>query len=357
MSVTATLSERDVTPAPAEDRQANRTHSHLAVLDGWRALSICLVLIGHLAPLGPGRLGLNESVATTGMVLFFILSGFLITKTLLANPSIYTFAVRRIFRIVPLAWLAMLILLFANGPETDVWVSNFLFYANNADTLVMNGGGHLWSLSVEMQIYLLLAVFVAAFPSIGVKAIPLMCLAVTTLRVDNHIYISMVTWYRCDELLAGGVLALAYTGRYGLTAQRLLAWLHPLWLMPLVVISAHPAAGAIQYLRPYLAAAAVGATLYNPPEFFIRSSQHRSVIYLANVSYALYIIHGLLMATWLASGDTLVRYGKRPLFFATTFFLSHLSTFHFERYFMNLGKVLTSKNAGLFTGLKSSRAI
>jgi len=55
------------------------------------------------------------------------------------------------------------------------------------------------------------------------------------------------------------------------------------------------------------------------------------MMYVATTSYALYIIHGVLMSTWLGSGGTLVKYAKRPLLFALTFGLAHLSTFRFEQ--------------------------
>jgi peptidoglycan/LPS O-acetylase OafA/YrhL len=65
--------------------------------------------------------------------------------------------------------------------------------------------------------------------------------------------------------------------------------------------------------------------------------------YIATVSYALYVIHHLLMFTWLGSGDKLVKYLKRPLLIAATFGLAHLSTFRFERRCMAWGKRLSAR--------------
>ncbi|WP_199860318.1 acyltransferase family protein [Sphingomonas sp. CFBP 8760] len=338
-------------PLP-KNEPGSDAHSHFAVLDGWRALSIMFVLLGHLFPLGPSQLSLNVSIACSGMALFFTLSGFLITKTLLSNSNLYVFAVRRFFRIVPLAWAAMLVLLIANGSSFYVWMANLLFYANSVpNALIVNGGGHLWSLCVEMQIYVMLAILIAALPRIGVGAIPFICIAVTLWRISHHVYIDMATWYRCDEILAGGILALVYAKRYGDMTQRLLTWLNPLWLLPVLILSANPAAGALQYLRPYIAAAVVGSTLYNPPIIFLRLSQHRFTIYLATISYALYILHGALMATWLSSGDTIVKYSKRPLFIAVTFLIAHLSTFKFEARFIKYARRLTTNPAPNGNGL------
>src|SRR5260370_7518042 len=74
------------------------------VLDGLRAISILLVLACHLLPLGPKVLRLNETAGAMGMSLFFALSGFLITSGLMKNPQIFEFLVRRLSRILPLAY-------------------------------------------------------------------------------------------------------------------------------------------------------------------------------------------------------------------------------------------------------------
>ena len=81
------------------------------VLDGWRGISILLVLATHLLPLGPKIWRLNASTGNLGMSLFFALSGFLITKNLLEHGDIRAFFIRRIFRILPLAYLYLVIVL------------------------------------------------------------------------------------------------------------------------------------------------------------------------------------------------------------------------------------------------------
>ena len=67
---------------------AHTTHdkNYLAVLDGWRGISILLVLASHLLPLGPKGWQLNATAGPMGMALFFTLSGFLITRFLLDAP-------------------------------------------------------------------------------------------------------------------------------------------------------------------------------------------------------------------------------------------------------------------------------
>src|ERR1700692_4978158 len=81
-----------------------RSGDNFPVLDGLRAISILLVLACHLLPLGPKVLRLNETAGAMGMSLFFALSGFLITTGLIKNPDIHEFMVRRLARILPLAY-------------------------------------------------------------------------------------------------------------------------------------------------------------------------------------------------------------------------------------------------------------
>ena len=49
------------------------------------------MLAGHMLPLGPKVLQLNETVAATGMSLFFTLSGFLIVSMLTKNDNVASF--------------------------------------------------------------------------------------------------------------------------------------------------------------------------------------------------------------------------------------------------------------------------
>lgn len=315
----------------------------LAVLDGWRGISIACVLAAHLLPLGPKPWELNEATARLGMAIFFTLSGFLITRLLLADTRIGDFLIRRFLRIVPLAWLAMAIAF----PLTDVaatsYLPNFLFYANLPPIRLTAVASHLWSLCVEMQFYLAVAMVVLVAGARGLLVLPLLGIAVTLLRVRDGAYLDIVTWHRVDEILAGVTLALVYSERLGATAVRLVSRCNVYWLLPLAAVTCHPDATFMNYLRPYAVALMVGSTLYAPPATVRAFLSSRILKYLAAISFALYVIHGILMETWLGTGDRLVKYAKRPLLFALTFGLAHLSTFHYEARWIALGKRLTQR--------------
>lgn len=314
------------------------------VLDGWRALSILLVLAGHWLPM-PRALQANHMVAASGMALFFALSGFLITRLLLRDPQPAPFLARRIFRVVPLAWGAMLVLVLVNGAGAAEAAANFLFYSNLPPAQLMHGGEHLWSLCVEVQFYLVAALLAAVLGRRGVWLFPLLMLAVTGLRIADGEVISIVTWHRVDEILSGATVALllAQPGAQRI-GRRVPAWAC-LAALAMLLVSAHPLSGPLQYLRPYFSGATIGLSILATPAWLVGWLTGRVARYIAAVSYAVYVIHGMLTATWLGGEQASkpVRYALRPVLAACTFALAHLSTFYFEKHFIAIGKKLARK--------------
>jgi len=141
----------------------------MAPLDGLRGISIALVLLGHL----DGTFGFPENdltyfigdYANLGVIVFFVISGFLISSLLMeeqqefGNISLRLFYGRRFLRLAPafLCFLGFILMIQWAG-----WIR-----LNPGDTLASltytvnfrrtNSWyiGHLWSLSVEEQFYLL----------------------------------------------------------------------------------------------------------------------------------------------------------------------------------------------------------
>lgn len=318
---------------------------HLPLLDGWRALSIVLVLAGHLFPIGPSHWQLNAPVSATGMVLFFTLSGFLITRFLIEDGNVRDFLIRRLFRIVPLAWLGTLIAVaLAGGGSASQVFANIFFFANLPPFFLLASAPHFWSLCLEVQFYLSIALLVSVGGRRALLLVPVLCLAVTFARVVGDAPITIVSWYRADEILAGATLALAYEGLLGERARKFISWPNFFLLLPLVFVSADPRGDVLPYMRPYLSALMIGASIHNAPQWLRDACRWRSVIYVAQISYALYVFHGLFMHSWLGSGEFLAKYAKRPLLLATTFICAHLSTFYYERRFISLSRSLTNKN-------------
>jgi len=318
---------------------------HLPLLDGWRALSITLVLVGHLLPVGPSSWALNAPTAATGMVMFFTLSGFLITRFLIEDGDIRRFLVRRLLRIVPLGWLGMLLAFVVAGEASLAEITaNLFFYANLPPFFLVGPGSHFWSLCLEVQFYLSIALLVAIGGRRALFAIPLACVAITCARIFWNEPMSIVSWFRADEILAGATLALVYEGWFGDRTRKFVSHFNVFLLAPLLFASADLRTGLLPFFRPYISALMIGASLYNAPLWLRQICQWRVVTYIAQTSYALYVFHGIFVSTWLGSGDTLIKYIKRPFLFAATLICAHFSTFRYERYWNKLAKRMTAKD-------------
>lgn len=318
---------------------------YLPILDGWRALSILLVLAGHWLPLGPAEWQLNASVAASGMALFFCLSGFLITQFLSADPRVGVFLVKRLFRIIPLAWLAITILVFFNQPGSFIATANFLFFANLNPNALMVGGEHLWSLSVEMQFYCFMALLVLLAGKKALLLIPVLALLITSLRIYANQPISIVTWYRVDEIFIGGCVALAWGSQ--IVSSRTFKF-HPYLAVALLVgllIVSLPQLSPLGYLRPYVAGATVFVSLFAFPEGLYRLWTGRTAKYIAQISYAVYVFHGMLNATPLGGHDVskMEKYLLRVPLALSTLALSHISTFYYEKKATALGNNLVKR--------------
>jgi peptidoglycan/LPS O-acetylase OafA/YrhL len=152
--------------------------TRIPTLDGLRGCAVLLVLVHHyvgMSPLldaPPGALASYVrallGLAPTGVDLFFVLSGFLIGGILLDHrdsPQLMrSFYVRRFLRIVPVAWLCILLSIaihdFAadgSAPAIPWWVG-FTFTTNffmaNANQWILSPLTSHWTLAIEEQFYL-----------------------------------------------------------------------------------------------------------------------------------------------------------------------------------------------------------
>jgi peptidoglycan/LPS O-acetylase OafA/YrhL len=141
-------------------------------LDGMRAISILLVIAGHSISHVPRWIKIPAPTyilfAHTGVSVFFVISGFLITSLLLkeldktGTIGLKRFYLRRAFRIFPAfyLYLGVLFVLAVMG-VFQVPLRAFFFAATYSSNYYFGPGGafvglqHLWSLSVEEQFYLM----------------------------------------------------------------------------------------------------------------------------------------------------------------------------------------------------------
>jgi peptidoglycan/LPS O-acetylase OafA/YrhL len=322
-------------------------HRHIGVLDGVRAISILLVLAGHLLPLGPKPLQLNEAAASMGMALFFILSGFLITRALREDNALFPFLVRRFARIVPLAYLFIAVVFLLFDRNVAALLGGLTFSLNYHPGAIDAFNPHLWSLCVEVQFYLVMGLIFRLMRGPAPYALLLLCLIVTALKVLARDPYSMQTQLRGDELLAGALLYLSINGAFGDHA-RFWRWAER-WtpvLAGLLVLTCRPGTGPLDYVRAYVAALFVGSLLFTRREGLRRILCSRPMAYLARISYALYIIHvGVAagVAAMMGTGSKLALYlVQRPITFAVSFLFAHLSTTCYEAPWIAFGRRLAA---------------
>lgn len=196
-----------------------------------------MVLLQHFTPGHNSNLGWRSipfkvaDLGWTGVDLFFVLSGFLITGILLKAKAtqrpLTNFVIRRFLRIVPAYYLALFLVLVIL-PAVDLlpvqslsiqlplfaYVSNFFWPAYDRWTQI--GMSHFWSLALEMQFYVLwpLLVYRLRIPTLAILAAGAV-LASTVARgfgaatgVDPTITFGW-TPFRWDGLLLGSLVAMA----------------------------------------------------------------------------------------------------------------------------------------------------
>ncbi len=156
------------TEGPAIDKPAKKKSGidRVPELDGVRGLAALGVLLAHLPEVVyvPALKHPRELLGWFSVDVFFVLSGFLITRILLDDRKngvpLGFFLMRRFLRILPLYYFVILIALvwntIAGRPSTDVfWASVYLSNYYFAWSLQPSMLGHTWSLCVEEHFYIL----------------------------------------------------------------------------------------------------------------------------------------------------------------------------------------------------------
>jgi peptidoglycan/LPS O-acetylase OafA/YrhL len=202
---------------------------HIRTLDGLRAVAILCVIVCHVFADNHKVVALGHM----GVLIFFALSGYLITTRLVmeyqsnGHISLRNFYIRRAFRILPpsLAYLGILSILSALGIvacSPQVIRSAIFFYTNYINVGKGWYAGHFWSLSVEEHFYLIWPCLLIGFGvCTGWRIAFALVLAIFVWRIaDFHLHIlaralhdPFLQWYGyrtdliADTLLWGCCLA------------------------------------------------------------------------------------------------------------------------------------------------------
>lgn len=284
-------------------------------IDGLRCFCVLGVLFQHF--LDPQLANYFYS-GNIGVDFFFVISGFLITENLIKlktenNPkrALSIFYTRRILRIFPLYYLYLgLIILFYYEEVKSViawgllYVVNFFFLANDNIPVA----GHLWSLAVEEQFYLVWPFIILATPLHKLKAciVSLLVLSAVFIGLNfdvsnyHHLYLNTIS---CSiSLLTGALLAnLKRENAEKLTLSLPKAfWVvlpiaFLLFLICFGVKKGMVGNGFLFFLRPLVCVLAfyliAKVTLQPFKGITSKILQNKAVMYIGRISYGIYIYH------------------------------------------------------------------
>jgi peptidoglycan/LPS O-acetylase OafA/YrhL len=341
----------------------------LPVLDGLRAVAALTVLAGHaqVIPQPLNREWVGGSMGVTG---FFVLSGFLITWLLLrelnrtGSISLRDFYIRRTLRIWPAYYVFVLVMCLIQHPG----LSDSLSFPHAAQlaTIVFGqdyytatgvrhapGVGHLWSVSVEEQFYLLWPALLlwllrrgdvrSAYRStlgIVVGVLLWRSFLMLTLHFDTG-YTYHAFDSRADSLLIGCLLALWTTqpGFESFAKAVAASPLYPIGTLELLMLT-NQTGWLFMATFGWTIHACLMALLIVQLLQLYRSGlwswlEHPVARYLGTVSYPLYLYH--MLALHLAEGaHQSWRYATFALSVAAAVGLASVSYYVIERPFLQL---------------------
>ena len=234
-------------------------------LDGLRGLAILMVMLFHYATelnihsLPQHVVMLVGQFGWTGVDLFFVLSGFLITGILLdsrdAENYLSSFYLRRVLRIFPVYYLSLLVAFllfpiflpgiarFSPLPTERIW---FFAYLQNWFGLLVNGDrqmliGHYWSLGIEEQFYMIWPWIVYRNSTKGILKIAigvsLVSLLLRFVLIGFHVTPELIyrnTFTRMDALVIGAACTCLL--REPSCVEYLRRFAPWMWLAPLIAL-------------------------------------------------------------------------------------------------------------------------
>ena len=293
----------------------------IAALDGLRGVAVLAVVVAHNMPWttgDPGAWFYTTALAPAGVRLFFVLSGYLITRALLESRTaaseigrwtiLKRFYIRRLLRLTPVYYGTLIlggVLGFAAVRDTGLYYALYLSNIYTAVTGIHHRGfAHFWSLAVEEQFYLfwpMLVVFLSR-GSLRRAAVGLVVMAVA-LRwwlfiAGNSLVAYMLMPTRLDALGVGALCAITAVSARG--GARLLIG----GLAAVIAVAACEATGYAHGQPWHLNAAEVAGVIFAAGLVVVAAHGTRSILTdvftlspmvgLGRISYAVYVFHFLV---------------------------------------------------------------
>ncbi len=355
---------------------------YIPQLDGLRGIAILLVIGYHYLP---GSI--ISQYGWSGVDLFFVLSGFLITGRLFPflhdKKLLQKFYRNRFLRIAPLYFGFLLVFFGAwfmlTSRETQngypfygdhwwgflIFIQNWMFIHDFPPAAVHLN--HLWSLATEEQFYLLFPLFILLVrvrSKLLIAAISLVVLIIICrsiyfyYQVTNNEY-ELIYWnafFRMDSFLAGCILYLLLDKKTDLTASQknhaCMAWVVLMPLIALLIVYKTPGKNAAFFstigytIVAITYACSLYLTLLRKNKLLDAIMSNQFLIYTGKISYGLYIFHWpvyLFGIPLLHRIFDTVHFTPSPFYFhlgnvifciLVTYLISHLSFRYYESGFL-----------------------
>jgi len=364
-------------------------------LNGLRFIAAFLVIIHHIEQIksrfkienywGEGGIAFIGIIGKLGVVLFFVLSGFLITYLLLAEEhsfkkiNIRQFYMRRILRIWPLYFLIIVLAFFVlpnfeiftyPGFGKDIIYSNLLwklllyaiFFPNLVITLfgIVPYASHTWSIGTEEQFYLIWPVLIKYLKKY--RILLMLTIIVTYLAFKFFLQTSFANYLPYKDVISSfwntfPIDCMAIGGLYSILLfqkSKLLKYLlrNDLFYFSICLVTLFMIKGVyIPYIHYEFYSVLFGLIILNfsANNKIKISLENKALNYLGNISYGLYIYHpiGIVLAI---SISILIGFNTNwllyPLSLLLTIIIAGLSYKYFENWFLKYKKRFSSILSG-----------
>ncbi|MBI1326747.1 MAG: acyltransferase family protein [Alphaproteobacteria bacterium] len=332
-------------------------------IDGLRALAVLPVILFHA--------GFSAfSGGFVGVDIFFVISGYLITKIITDELQQNTFSLagfyeRRARRILPALFFVMLVCIpfawalmlpkhlqeFSQSlVAVSAFISNILFWRQSGyfDTVTeLKPLLHTWSLAIEEQYYLFYPLFLMFFWRWGRKTVIALCILIFICSLGiaqwASIYKPSANFYllpsRSWELMLGCFMA--FVSARTQTAKPVIAQILSLLGLTLIIASIFMLDDKIPFPSIYALAPTLGAALIigfaNPANFAGKLLGTKLFVGIGLISYSAYLWHQPLLAFTRYAVSSTPSAAIIGVILVATFLLAYFSWRFVEKPFRNRG--------------------
>jgi peptidoglycan/LPS O-acetylase OafA/YrhL len=288
----------------------------IPTLDGWRGVAVLLVLVFHFQEFygnqyffGNPAFGFGEH----GVMIFLVLSGYLITTTLMRRepPDLRAFYIKRFFRLMPGAWVYLLTVYVCGLFQHGAWdggkdvLASLCFYRN-----AFHGTGidrhteQFWSLSLEEQFYFAWPILLTLVPRKALAGLLSVAAALVAFYRVTHGALffpasgftgSINRSWQVDEIIVGClaafVMARPNVQRFLARRGRAVFWI----ALPVVLADVYRYQQMPPLHETLLFAAMMGATITNPGMFASRVLELSHLKMTGLLCYGIYLWQGFCL--------------------------------------------------------------